>query len=259
MSNDAQFSVRYAETYDLLHQAKTYGDEVDFVSRLATEAMGRKPGNVLDVACGTGKHLVEFAQRGIAVHGNDLSEGMLACSKRRLHDKGIRDFHLTHGPMQDVKPLHASVDLVTAFYTALGYLAEPAELERFFRNLQTLLKPGACFFADLWNMHKMATQFSPSRTKTAENEQLLVRRESSVTHVANKNALKVDFKFDIEEKARGAKESFTESHLVRYHSVPEMDNLFRAYGFRLVKSGPYFDEAKRSEDSWNFFVLAQRV
>ena len=45
--------------------------EVDHV----IAALGLQPGErVLDVGCGTGRHAIELAQRGIAVHGVDISQ-----------------------------------------------------------------------------------------------------------------------------------------------------------------------------------------
>jgi hypothetical protein len=46
--------------------------------------------------------------------------------------------------------------------------------------------------------------------------------------------------------------------LVRYHTVPELENIFMAHGFSLLEHGPYFEEAKTTESSWNFYVLAQK-
>jgi cyclopropane fatty-acyl-phospholipid synthase-like methyltransferase len=65
------------------HNASTYMqglavrntvNEVDFM----LEVLGLKPGHsVLDIGCGTGRHCVEFARRGLQVTGVDISSGML--------------------------------------------------------------------------------------------------------------------------------------------------------------------------------------
>lgn len=54
------------------------------------ERLGVVPGRILvDLGCGTGSLLVEAARRGMAVHGVDVSENMLAFTRRRAADAGV--------------------------------------------------------------------------------------------------------------------------------------------------------------------------
>jgi SAM-dependent methyltransferase len=261
MNRDDAFSGRYSGIYDLFHEAKPYASEVEFVLERCFEHLGRRPESIVDLACGTGKHLLEFANRGLTVHGNDISAGMLAEAQRRLHAGGAKNFSLSRSPMQNLtlkSPAPEHVDLATAFYTAMGYLVVPQDLDALMRNLRNILKPGGLFFADLWNGHKMASQFSPNREKIAENESIQVRRTSDVSSEARQNALRVRFSFDLLTKATGIREAFSEEHCVRYHTVPEVENILLAHGFSILEHGPYFDEATTTESSWNFYLLAQK-
>ena len=57
--------------YDRYAHTKGTVQEVDHV----IAALGLQPGErVLDVGCGTGRHAIELARRGIAVHGVDISQ-----------------------------------------------------------------------------------------------------------------------------------------------------------------------------------------
>lgn len=261
MNLDDAFSGRYSGIYDLLHEAKPYASEVEFVLGRCLEHSRRRPETIVDLACGTGKHLLEFANRGLTVHGNDISAGMLAETQRRLDAARAKRFSLSRSPMQTLtlkSPAPEHVELATAFYTAMGYLVAPEDLDALMRNLRNILKPGGFFFADLWNGHKMASQFSPHREKTAENESIQVRRTSNVSSEPGQNALRVRFSFDLLTKATGVREAFSEEHCVRYHTVPEVENILMAHGFSLLEHGPYFDDATTTELSWNFYVLAQK-
>lgn len=71
-----------------LRNAFTYGtrQEVDFV----VAALGLGPGDrVLDVGCGPGRHAVELARRGIAVHGVDLSPEFIALAETAASEESL--------------------------------------------------------------------------------------------------------------------------------------------------------------------------
>jgi cyclopropane fatty-acyl-phospholipid synthase-like methyltransferase len=250
------FSHEYAEIFDLLHDAKSYAQEVDLV----LSGLPEKPKRLIDLACGTGRHLEEFRRRGVMVHGNDLSENMLKCAQQRLVKAGFEDCSMSAHPMQNLTRdlLKQEFDCATAFYTALGYLVQPAELQKFFLNLKTYLPVGATLFADFWSGQKMGREFSPSREKQAESTKWSVRRISHVTHRADCNALQVQFDFSVKNKEKGTESDFNETHLVRYHTLPEVENILAAHGFELTSAGPIFDSAAKIEEAWNFYISARR-
>jgi SAM-dependent methyltransferase len=64
--------------YDRYAHTKGTVQEVDHV----VGALGLEPGErVLDVGCGTGRHALELARRGIAVHGIDISERFIEIAR----------------------------------------------------------------------------------------------------------------------------------------------------------------------------------
>ena len=261
METKTQFTASYADSYDLLHQDKPYAEEVGLVLALAQERLGHAPQSVIDLACGTGRHLALFAAHGLRVHGNDLSPGMSSRAEQRLRESGASGWSLSTAPMQSVQvraEAEAGFDLATAYYTAMGYLVQPGELDRFLRNVWSLLKPGGCFFADLWNGARMAQEFSPRRERRAHNEALQIHRVSTVTAQPALNALSVNFSFKVAHVKSGATEHFEETHQVRYHTAVEVENLLLAHGFDAVATAPFFDEASHTESAWNFYVIGQK-
>lgn len=64
--------------YDRYAHTKGTVQEVDHV----VTALGLQPGQrVLDVGCGTGRHALELARRGIATHGIDISERFIEVAR----------------------------------------------------------------------------------------------------------------------------------------------------------------------------------
>lgn len=68
----AVFSKDYAAYYDMLYRNKDYGAEADYVAGLLRDD-GVSGGRLLDVGCGTGRHLACMAERGFSVSGADRS------------------------------------------------------------------------------------------------------------------------------------------------------------------------------------------
>ena len=253
------FSNSYAKVYDLFHNTKRYSEEVAFVLSLLKEESGSIK-SVIDFACGTGPHLIEFQKRGLEIHGNDLSQGMLDRAKVQLESSGVNAYTLSHSPMQNLSlGKGIKFDLGVCFYTGLGYLVEPEELQQFFCNLRSIIRPGGYFFCDLWNGQRMAKDFSPYREKTVESAQMRLKRTSTIVPFSAQNALKVHFDFELTVLENGAKTDFCEEHIVRYHTLPEMENICIANGFRMVSAGPFFDESCAVENAWNFYLLAQFI
>ena len=69
----------YAEFYDLLYHDKVYPEEAAFVARLLDRCLSKPVAQteILDIACGTGRHAQEWARMGYRVEGSDLSTEMV--------------------------------------------------------------------------------------------------------------------------------------------------------------------------------------
>jgi len=260
LSADGAFSALYADVYDLLYEDKSYQAEVNVVLDEAAAA-GVRPRTAIDLACGTGRHAFEMSRHVSYVHANDIAPTMVERAARRFQAVDPARYRLTTEPMQTLtaSPLGGGgFDLATIYYTAMGYLVDPAELHKLFRNLQRLVVPGGLLYADVWSGQKMVRDFAPRRERFAEDDRLAVQRVSKVTHVREANALEVAFDFVVTDKRTGERRQFDETHLVRYYSVPELKNLLLAYGFRPLVMRPFLEAADRIEDAWNFYFVAQR-
>ena len=103
--------------------------------------LGGIPGTVLDVGCGTGVLVCELLKRGHAVFGVDLSESMIARSRRMVAEvvPDHRDnSHLDTGDAEQLDFEASYFDIVVA--SGLAEYLESDEL--FFRECSRVLKPG---------------------------------------------------------------------------------------------------------------------
>jgi SAM-dependent methyltransferase len=100
--------------YDAVYSWKDYRSEVDRLDRVIRE---RNPSasTLLDVACGTGKHL-ELLRHRFRVEGLDLDPEMLAIARRRLGP----DVPLHSGDLVGFD-LGREFDVVTCLFSSIAY------------------------------------------------------------------------------------------------------------------------------------------
>ena len=77
------FGPAYADVYDALYEDKDYAKEAQFVLEQIHKLAPKPELRVLDLGCGTGRHAVALAERGIRVIGIDRSPFMVAAAERR--------------------------------------------------------------------------------------------------------------------------------------------------------------------------------
>ncbi len=134
---------RSARVYDLLYSFKDYEVEARDLVRLIHE---RNPGatSLLDVACGTGKHLELLRGDFSDVAGVDLNAELLAIAQERLPDVPF-----TEADMRTFD-LGRTVDAVTCLFSSVGYLRDEADLAEAIARMAAHLGPGGVLIVDGW-------------------------------------------------------------------------------------------------------------
>ncbi|HEX9766406.1 MAG TPA: class I SAM-dependent methyltransferase [Nitriliruptorales bacterium] len=135
---------RTANVYDLIYRAtgKDYAAEA---TQLTEQIRDRQPAarTLLDVACGTGGHLVHLADT-FTVAGVDLDPGMLAHARAKL--PGVE---LVEADMRRFD-LGRSFDVVVCLFSSIGYMRDSHELDQAVARMTSHLSPGGVLVIDGW-------------------------------------------------------------------------------------------------------------
>lgn len=125
-----------AAVTDVVHYGPDIPTEAEL--RLCGTVRGKR---VLDLGCGSGENAVAFARQGAHVIALDASPAQLALGKRLAEAEEVRvEWH--GSDVADLAFLRAdSIDL--AF--AAGLLSEVEDIDRVFRQVHRVLRPGAAF------------------------------------------------------------------------------------------------------------------
>ena len=106
----------------------------------------RRPRTLLDVACGTGRHLQAFAEAGLDCTGLDIHEGMLRVAAERCG----RDTRLEQGDMTTFD-LGRRFDVVTCLFSSIAYSPTVAAMRTAVRRMVAHLEqPGGVLVVEPW-------------------------------------------------------------------------------------------------------------
>jgi SAM-dependent methyltransferase len=112
---------------------------VDFLAGLAGD------GPALELGIGTGRIALPLAQRGVRVHGIDLSEAMVA----RLRAKpGGEDIEVTIGDFATTR-VDGTFSVAYLVFNTINNLTTQDEQVACFQNVAAHLEPGGCFVIEV--------------------------------------------------------------------------------------------------------------
>jgi SAM-dependent methyltransferase len=128
--------------------------EANFIERAINAGAGAQ---LLDIACGNGRHARELAGRGYQMTGIDLSEECIA----EARNASTQAIHWVKADMRSISWI-SEFDGAYCFGNSFGYLAWE-QARQFLAALARALKPGARFIVDTG---MMAESILPSLART---------------------------------------------------------------------------------------------
>lgn len=242
----------YAHHYDVYYADKDYGAEVDFVVALAARFTDA-PKTLLDMGCGTGRHLAEFVKRDLTCDGFDLSEDMLAQARERLSGESVE---LAPGSLVTFENAK-QYDLVVSMFAVVGYLITNEDLVAGLRTARKHLRPGGIFIFDNWfGPAVLAQRPKERRHEYQDGADTIVRAVTPELDPVGQNVT-VNYEVTVSRNGQTAKQT-QEAHCMRYMFVQEMALATDAAGLELVHSCPFMEpDGTLSTETWNVTFVAR--
>lgn len=142
-SDDGYFDEGVAATYDDSNAEMSDPRVVDPVVDFLVDIAGS--GRALELGIGTGRIALPLAQRGVPVHGIELSKAMVA----RLRAKpGGEDIAASIGDFATTK-VDGTFSVAYLVYNTIMNLTTQAAQVACFRNVAAHLQPGGCFVIEV--------------------------------------------------------------------------------------------------------------
>ncbi len=180
-------------------------------------------GPVLDLGCGSGRHLRGLGVRGLGVFGLDRSRTLLAAAAA----DGLLRGRLTHGDMRRLPFRGGTFSAVLSMFTSFGYF-ESAEVHlHLLAEMARVARPGGALLLDYLNAPQLRTALEP-RTERVVGEGF---RVTELRHIELEGGEeRVVKEVAITEAGGGLVERYAES--VALYDAPRLLEMLREAGWR---------------------------
>ena len=207
--------------------------EVDFLVHCFRRYARRPVRSVLDIACGTGPHLIRLADRGFRMSGLDLSPGNVEFLRERLAAKG-HGGELVVGDMTDFR-LRQRVDAAICMQDSQGHMLTNEQLLAHLRATARAVKKGGLYVFDRY----MASSWTnPARRWSwfKRRGRLIVRASFSALNDVDPVSQVFRERMALEAVENGTRRLYRQTHRSRMVFPQELRALVElAGGFEFVQ------------------------
>lgn len=202
---------------------------------------------VLDLACGWGRHSVALARSGCRVTGLDWSETLLERARRRAAAAGV-EVDFVRADMREI-PWRGRFDLVACLYSSLGFFLSDDEDLRVLRGVHDALRPGGAFVLETMHRDQVVREFTDRDWwETEGGGTVWVEREFDAVEGVTREWTRWEIEDEDGEKY----------HEMRVRSAPEWDALLRRAGLLPVEWWGDWECSPFLHTSENLIVVAHR-
>lgn len=216
------FSTQYVKLYEEFYGVDRVKSEVDEIYNLTIDSFCSK-GKVLDIGCGTGLHLSEFANRWKNLAGCDPSDAMLNIARNRPN---LLNCELVKCRVSEIHYYFHEIDLAIMNFNVFGYLIQDAEVIKSLRSLKNSLTKGGLLIFDFWGRSIQDDARSVSEIEFIfENE--LWERRAEKTRVHH-DLININFQF---VNLSDTTQTFSERHVVREFELTAVEKFLFDFKF----------------------------
>ena len=126
--------------------------ECDFIQACLKAAGPAKATRLLDIGCGSGRHVIDLARRGFEMTGVDLSPEMIEFVEEAARET---DVHVS-ASVDDLRDLEiqGTFDAAFCFMDTFRFLLTNNAIVAHLKTVAKLLAPGGLYLTDFWIPHQ---------------------------------------------------------------------------------------------------------
>ena len=227
--------------YHLLYKNRNLKEADLFIKNLSDFLQIKQNANILDLACGNGRHSIILNRLGFKVTGVDLSNNSISIAKQ--HENKNLQFHVHD--MRNKFGLE-TYDYIFNLFTSFGYFNSMDENVKMLNSINKMLKPKGILIIDFLNAQKILNELKSHEIKTIKNTQFKINR-----YIENKKVYK---KISIKDPT-GKNHEFTER--VQLFNLDDFNSLLHP-NFKIINTfGDFYLNKFDCKISDRLIIVAQ--
>ena len=218
------------EEYLYVYRHRNDAEAEKLVNLILLNTMIDEHADVIDLACGSGRHSVLFAEKGFNVTAVDLSENLLNVARASARNLGLKINFLN----SDLRKfcINSKFDLAVNLFTSFGYFETDHENFSLFSDALNLLKDNGYFVIDYFNSNYIKKHIIPHSEDHFNGKTIIQDRK-----IVENRVIK-----DIVVAQNGSRKNYRES--VRMYTDTDLKTGIKEAGLKILKIFGDFDGNK---------------
>lgn len=243
----------YSKYYNLFYSEKDYIKESNIIHEIINNKIDNRDNlDLLELACGSGKHAYHLAQFGYKILATDISNSMVELAIEENSEFSNITFEVKDMTKLDYNK--NSIDVVYSMFDSLGYLLSNENIDKALMGVYSTLKSDGIFIFEVWHGSAFLRYYDPKRIRFFNTGEITVERHSNTTlDIENQIGI---VEYEIFEKNKDVVlDSYKEIHRCRYFFAQELKFMLMKTGFSDCKIYPGFDIKRENITDNDFHLL----
>ncbi len=252
MEQYGEFVAKYCDV--VYEKVRDTQREIRFLHWVFQELADVEVREILDVACGTGRHAIPLSKKGYTVTGGDRSQAMLAVLEEKVRRANI-EIPVIKCDMKDIE-FREEFDAIICMYTSFNYLLTDQDIEKALVAFHRALRPGGIVILDLMNPIFYIGKFREITVEHHQEGQMCIQRTFKHT-LDEVRSLWYQDEFVVADDGNSVS-TCREIHTMRMLTYPEISHFIRDAQFVDIKCYGNFTDLVEAEDKAERLILVCR-